>query len=128
MFLNTQIQFLTIEKSCIKIWEFFQGNFELIKRIHIKQNIRQCVISEMTDFMLILGENGKLLILDNTGEFVSTVSADNVFFTTIGTANDKLLLGTEKGTIHVYHMASLHFVSEIPYQMALLSSNALNST
>ena len=65
--------------------------------------------------MLILGENGKVLILDQAGEFVSTVSKQNVFFTTIGIANDKLLLGTDRGTIAVYHLASLSFVSEIPY-------------
>jgi len=51
-----------------------QGAFELQKRIHIKQAIKQCVVSELTGFMLILGLNGKVLILDNKGEFVSTVS------------------------------------------------------
>ena len=56
---------------------------------------------------MILGQNGKVLILDAQGEFVSTVSREGVFFTVIGTANDKLLLGTERGTIHVYHLASL---------------------
>ena len=44
----------------------------------------------------------------------------------IGTVSDKLLLGTEKGSIHVYHLASLKFVSEIPYQMALLTNGCLN--
>ena len=69
----------------------------------------------MTDFILILGENGKVLILDSEGEYVSTVSCEGVFFTTVATATDKLLLGTDKGTIHCYHLASLPFISEIPY-------------
>jgi len=77
---------------------------------------------------LILGDNGKLLILDQKGEFVSTVSKDGVIFTVIGTASDKLLLGTDKGSIYVYHMASLKFVTEIPYQMALLANGCLNRT
>jgi hypothetical protein len=46
---------------------------------------------------LILAENGKVLILDQAGEFVSTVFKEGTFFTTIGVANDKLLLGTERG-------------------------------
>lgn len=56
-----------------------------------------------------------MLILDSQGEFVSTLTKDGVVFTRIGTAHDKLLLGTNRGTVHVYHMASLQFISEIPY-------------
>ena len=56
---------------------------------------------------MILGLNGKVLILDSQGEFVSTISREGVFFSDIATANDKLLLGTERGMIHVYHLASL---------------------
>lgn len=96
-----------MEKSCVKLWQLYQGVFELKKRIHIKQSIRQCVVSDLTGFMLILGMNGKVLILDNSGEFVSTVSKQGVFFTEIGTCDDRLLLGTEKGTVHAYHIASL---------------------
>ena len=77
---------------------------------------------------MILGLNGKVLILDSQGEFVSTISREGVFFSDIATANDKLLLGTERGTIHVYHLASLQFVSEIPYQMTLLQDTCLNAT
>ena len=115
MYLTNQIQFLTVEKTCVKLWQFYQGNFELQKRIHIKQYIKQCLVADLTGFLMILGQNGKVLILDSQGEFVSTVSREGVFFTVIATANDKLLLGTERGTIHVYHLASLQFVSEIPY-------------
>jgi hypothetical protein len=115
-----------VEKMCIKFWSYYQGNCELIKRIHIKQNIKQCCVAELTGFLLILGENGKILILDGRGEFVSTISYDNTFFTHISTANDKLLLGTESGTIQVFHAASLSFVSEIPYQMALVKLPLLN--
>jgi hypothetical protein len=77
---------------------------------------------------LILGENGKVLILDQNNQFVSTVSKEGVVFTVIGTASDKLLLGTDKGTIHVYHLASLKFVTEIPYQMSLLANGCLNNS
>lgn len=64
---------------------------------------------------MILGQNGKVLILDANGEFVSCISRTGVYFTSISTANDKLLLGTDRGTIHAYHLASLQFLSEIPY-------------
>ena len=48
-------------------------------------------------------------------------------FTTIGTAsNDKILLGTDRGTVCVYHMASLQFINEIPYQLGLRSNFQLN--
>lgn len=86
------------------------------------------MIAQLTGFFLILGDNGKLLILDSKGEFVSTVSKEGVIFTVVGTASDKLLLGTEKGSIHVYHLASLKFVTEIPYQMALLANGCLNKS
>jgi hypothetical protein len=50
-----------------------------------------------------------------------------VSFTTIGTAsNDKILLGTDRGTVCVYHMASLQFINEIPYQLSLRSNFQLN--
>jgi len=62
--LSTKLKFLTLEKNCIKIWEFSSGNAELLKKIHIKQQIKQCVVSEMTGYLLILGDNGKVLILD----------------------------------------------------------------
>lgn len=111
---------MVLEKTCLKIWEFSSGSFDIVKRIHIKQNISQIAVAELTGFMLILGENGKVLILDGVGDFVSTVSRQGVFFTSVGVANDKLLLGTDKGSIAVYHLASLSFVSEIPYQFNLL--------
>jgi hypothetical protein len=54
---------------------------------------------------------------------VSTIHRDLVIFTVIGAAsNDKILLGTDRGTVCVYHMASLQFVNEIPYQLSLLQN------
>lgn len=120
------MQFITVEKSCVKIWNYAQGSFELKTKIQIKQTIKQCVIAQLTGFFLILGENGKVLILDQNNQFVSTVSKEGVIFTVISTASDKLLLGTDKGTINVYHLASLKFVTEILYQMTLLANGCLN--
>ena len=68
-----------------------------------------------------------MLILDTNGEFVSTLSKEHVFFTRIGTAHDKLLMGTNRGTVHVFHLASLQFISEIPYQLSFLQKFSLNS-
>ena len=36
VYLTNTIHFLTVEKSCLKMWEMSQGAFELKKRIHIK--------------------------------------------------------------------------------------------
>ncbi|CDW81046.1 UNKNOWN [Stylonychia lemnae] len=116
------------EKQAIKIWEYQNGHADLLKRIQIKQNMRQCLVAELTGYLLILGDNGKILILDQEGEFISTIKRDLTFFTTINTAHDKLLLGTDRGTICVYHLASLQFISEIPYQLGVLSNFQLNSS
>ena len=64
VYLNQSLTFLTLEKACLKIWEFAHGTFELQKRIHIKQSIVSVQVSELTGFLTILGENGKVLILD----------------------------------------------------------------
>jgi len=40
VYLTNTINFLTVEKSCIKLWQMSQGAFELKKRIHIKQEIK----------------------------------------------------------------------------------------
>ena len=85
------------------------------------------MIAELTGFFIILGENGKILILDQHGEFVSTLSKEEVIFTRIGTAHDKLLVGTSRGTVFVYHLASLQPISEIPFQLSFLQKFSLNS-
>jgi len=77
--------------------------------------MKQLVVADLTGFLLILGENGRILILDQEGEFVSSIARDLQVFSVIGTAHDKLLLGTERGTVCVYHLASLQFINEIPY-------------
>lgn len=127
VFLHSRLPFYTAERQCLKLWEYAQGNAQLKKRIHIKQAMCSVQIAELTNFFLILGESGKLLILDQQGEFVSTVAKDGVVFTRIATAHDKLLLGTNRGTVHVYHMASLQFISEIPYQLSFFEKFSLNS-
>ena len=85
-------------------------------------------LADLTNFFLVLGENGKVLILDQHGEFVSTVSREGIVYTRVATAHDKLLVGTNRGTVQVYHMASLQFINEIPYQLSFLERFSLNST
>jgi len=62
--LTNKIKFLTLEKNCLKIWEYSTGHAELLKKIQLKQNIKQCIVAELTGYLLILGENGKILILN----------------------------------------------------------------
>lgn len=45
--------------------------------------MKELVISELTGFLFILGHNGKVLILDNEGEFVSTITKEFTFYTSI---------------------------------------------
>jgi hypothetical protein len=61
----------------------------------------------LTNFLLILGENGKVLILDANGEFVSTISREGITYSRVIAVHDKVLAGTNRGTIQVYHLASL---------------------
>jgi hypothetical protein len=89
--------------------------------------MKQLLVSDMTGFLFILGDNGKVLILDQDGEFVSTINKESQFYSTMGITQDKLLLGTERGTVSVYHLASLQFINDIPYQLAILSNFNLNN-
>jgi len=82
--------------------------------------------SELNKFIIILGKNGKVLILDFEGEFVSCISVTGVFFSTIGITNDKILLGTDRGLIYAYSLSTLQLLNQIPYQMALIPSGMLN--
>lgn len=58
---------------------------------------------------------------------MSTVQKEGIFITNIGAAYDKMMLGTNRGTVLVYHMASLQFISEIPFQLSFLEKFSLNS-
>ena len=101
------LSFLTVESSCVKLWVFSNGQFIQQKRIQIKQTITQAKVSELSKFIIILGKNGRVLILDYEGEFVTCISMPGVFFSTIGTTNDKILLGTDRGIIHAYSLSTL---------------------
>lgn len=58
---------------------------------------------------------------------MSTVSKEGIFITNVAAAYDKMMLGTNRGTVLVYHMASLQFISEIPFQLSFLEKFSLNS-
>jgi hypothetical protein len=63
-FLNIKIKFLTLEPNCVKIWEYYAGNVDLVNKIQIKQPIKQCIVADLTGYLIILGESGKVIILD----------------------------------------------------------------
>lgn len=62
--LMASLKFITLEKYCVKIWQYSQGSAELLKKIQIKQSIKQVIHSDLSGYLLILGDNGKVLILD----------------------------------------------------------------
>jgi len=57
-------KFATLERKSVKIWEYSQGVVEIVKKIAIKQTLVAMEISDLTGFLLLLGENGRILILD----------------------------------------------------------------
>lgn len=85
------------------------------------------MVSELTGYLMILGDNGKVLVLDNEGGFVTALFKEGINFTCVASSHDKLLVGTDRGTIAVYHMASLEYITEVPFQLNKLQNFSLNA-
>jgi hypothetical protein len=54
-------------------------------------------------YLFVLGENGKILVLEaENGDYIHTIADSVLKFTCMTISNDKILLGTNAGAIHVY--------------------------
>ena len=76
--------FITIERTCVKFWHISGlHSIKIKKRVHIKQDIFRVACDTLTGFIVVLATNGKILILDSEGNYISTIEKDNVRFTAI---------------------------------------------
>lgn len=73
-------KFATIEDKCIKIWRYEDGLITTTKRINVKQKLADAVSSEIIGFLVILSANGKVLILNSDGEYVSSIERSDIEF------------------------------------------------
>lgn len=91
------LKFVSVEEKCIKIWECEAGIIRTTKRMNLKQSLLSAVSSEMIGFLICLGRNGSVLILNDEGSYVSTIERPEMEFTAIGCSNENLYLGTFTG-------------------------------
>ena len=104
---SVSFKFATVEDRCVKIWRFEDDLITTVKKINIKQKLVDAVSSEIIGFLVILSANGKVLILDSEGEYVSSIERSDLEFSSIACSQENLYLGTMNGTVHSYSVSSL---------------------
>lgn len=70
------------------------------RKINIKCALEDVTTSEMKGFIFILSSNGKVLILDAEGEYVTSLQRPDVEFSSLSSSYENLYLGTTNGTVH----------------------------
>ena len=91
------LKFVSVEEKSIKIWECDAGIIRTVKRMNLKQSLISAVSSDMIGFLIVLGRNGSVLILNSEGSYVSTIERPEMEFTAIACSNENLYLGTFTG-------------------------------
>ena len=91
------IRFATVEEQAIKFWECESGILKTVKKLNVKQSLIDAVSSDMIGFIIVLGRNGAVLILNSEGKYVSTIERADVQFTSVAVSNENLFLGTFSG-------------------------------
>jgi len=86
-----------------------------VKKLNVKQKILDAVSSEIIGFLIVLGRNGSVLILNANGQFVSTIERPEIEFTSLSCSKENLYLGTFRGTIFNYHLSSLSLIKELSH-------------
>lgn len=76
-------KFATIEDKCVKIWKYEDEIITTVRKINIKQKLADAVSSEIIGFLVVLSANGKVLILDSEGEYVSSLERSDLEFSSI---------------------------------------------
>ena len=100
-------KFVTIEERWVKIWKYEDEIMTTYRKINIKWNLENVTTSEMKGFIFILSSNGKVLILDSEGEYVTSLQRADVEFSSISSSYENLYLGTTNGTVHWYNVMTL---------------------
>lgn len=129
---STYAQFATIENTCIKYWKFESTHkLMLLNRIHLAEPVLsgQSCLNQFTNFLFFLSSHNKLCVINQDGEFVSSVQNDqnNDAFTAVTCNQEYLFLGTSKGSVKMYDTTSLQFVKDIPYPRRIKDSISLFS-
>jgi hypothetical protein len=115
-YLNTNyFKFASIEENCIKIWEFEDDQITTVRKINIKQKLVDAVSSDIVGFLIALGRNGKVLILDSNGDYVSSIERSDLEFTSLCCSQENLYLGTFNGSVLNYHLSSLQLIRQLSH-------------
>lgn len=86
--------FASIEEQCIKLWECEAGFLRTTKKLKVKQKLLDAVSQDIIGFLIILGWNGSVLILNSNGSYVSTIERPEIEFTSLACSGENLYLGT----------------------------------
>ena len=86
-------------------------------------NFVDVVVAPAMGWVILPISHGKILILDDQGNKLRTVTRDNAVFTSVCVTGDEcLLLGTSKGTLLWYNLPTLDVWRRMPYDLALRDS------
>ena len=100
-------KFVTVEEKWVKIWKYEDEIMTTYRKINIKYNLEDVSTSEMKGFIFVLSSNGKVLILDSEGEYVTSLQRSDIEFSSISWSYENLYLGTTNGTVHWYNVMTL---------------------
>jgi len=100
-------KFITVEDKSVKFWRYEHGLITTVRKINVKQKLVDAVTSDIIGFIVVLSANGKVLILDSEGEYVSSIERTDLEFSSISCSMENLYLGTMNGTVHSYSVSSL---------------------
>lgn len=90
-----------------------------MKKLNVKQKILDAVSSDIIGFLIVLGRNGSVLILNSNGQFVSTIERPETEFTSVSCSKENLYLGTFSGTVFNYHLSSLQLIKQLSHNSLL---------
>lgn len=62
---NSSLFFSTVEQRCIKYWKLENKRLTLANRIHMREDIIDTQMSPLTNFLLFLGDSGRLYIINS---------------------------------------------------------------
>lgn len=67
----------------MKLWRFEDDLITTVRKINVKQKLVDAVSSDIIGFLVVLSANGKVLILDGDGEYVSSIERSDLEFSSI---------------------------------------------
>ena len=81
-------------------------------RLNYKKEAVDCKVSNLMGFFLILLKEGSLLIIDQTGSFISSIQSKSINFSAFYISDDIAYFGSEEGQIFSYKMSSLQLMDQ----------------